>query len=446
MAQDAGVGSTSRGAGLALGTMMFLQYAVWGVWLPYLANYLMGPLEKGGLAFSGAQVGWILGLAGSIGALCAPFLAGQIADRFINAERWLGVLLVAGGVVKCATAYAHDYGAFLGLSILYSICYMPTLALTNSIALAHLRDPERSFPPIRTWGTIGWIVASTLFPLLWLQQDVRVTPLPFFFEGTPRPDAIARLGDCLLVSGVVSVGYGLWAMAMLPKTPPTRSVEHPLAFARAFLLLGHRGFLAATLAALPISMIHQVYFIRTGPLLVAAGYDESKVGPVMSIGQFSEIAVLALLGMVLKGLGYKWVVALGALAFAVRYGIFALASPDAASGEPGLKGVLAGAMVLHGVCYACFFAGLYLYIDRVSPKDVRHSAQTLFGIVILGLGPVLAGFYNEMLDAWFVREGVTAWGQLWGVQAALGVLGLLLVLGMFPGGRVEEGEARRVLG
>src|SRR6202167_3592857 len=104
--------STSTGQStrhsFSLSLMMFLQYAVWGVWLPYLANYLMGPVDQGGLGFTGAQVGWILGLAASIGPVSAPFLAGQIADRFINAEKYLALLLISGGVVKFVTAYVHD--------------------------------------------------------------------------------------------------------------------------------------------------------------------------------------------------------------------------------------------------------------------------------------------------------------------------------------------------
>jgi len=231
-----------------LSLMMFLQYAVWGVWLPYLANYLQASVEAGGLGFSGAQVGWILGLAGSIGAVTAPFLAGQIADRFLNAEIYLGILLIVGGVIKYLTYYAHDYTTFLLLSIAYSIAYMPTLALTNSIAFAHLDRPEKQFPPVRLWGTIGWIVASNVFPLLWLQTDLRLTWLPPFVTGQMKPDAPALMGDCLRVSGIMAVFYGLWSILFLPRTPPKREAEHPLAFLRAFGLLRHaRSFMTGRL-------------------------------------------------------------------------------------------------------------------------------------------------------------------------------------------------------
>lgn len=418
--------------GARLSLMMFLQYAVWGVWLPYLANYLTSPLESGGLGFTGRQVGWLLGLAGSIGAVTAPFLAGQIADRFINAEKYLGLLLIVGGCVKFATYYVHDYPTFLALSVLYSVAYMPTLALTNSIAFAHLSDPERRFAPIRTWGTIGWIVASNAFPLLWLQSNLHLTALPPFVAGAEKANATALFADCLRVAGAVSVLYGAWAMFFLPKTPPTRSVENPLAFAKAFGLLRRPGFLVVTLAALPISMIHQVFFIRTGPFLESIGFSKAHIGPVMSIGQFSEILVLALLGFLLVRLGYRWTLALGCLAYAARFAIFAVATPET-------RPMVGAAMALHGLCYGCFFAGAYIYVDRVAPTDIRHSAQTVFGIIILGVGPVLAAVYNdglEQLARGFDASGPFRWAPLWWAQAAVGLSAAALVALAFRPGAI----------
>ncbi len=425
-----------RSPTVLLSVMMFLQYAAWGVWLPYLANYLGGPVADGGLGFTGGQIGWILGLAGSIGAISAPFLAGQIADRFINAEVYLGLLLIIGGVTKYATYYAHSYPAFLALSILYSIAYMPTLALTNSIAFAHLTQPEKQFPRVRLWGTIGWIVASNAFPLIWLQTNLQGTWLPPFVEGTPKPNSLALVGDCLRVAGVIAVAYGLFAILALPRTPPKREAENPLAFAKAFALLKHPGFLVVTIAALPISMIHQVYFFRTGPFLEAIGFKLAHVGPVMSIGQFSEIAFLAMLGLLLLRLGYRWTLALGGLAYVLRFAVFAVGTEETRS-------LVAVANALHGLCYGCFFAGAFLYVERVAPPDIRHSAQTVFGIIILGLGPVLAGFYNEeVLDALKTDRGAPDYAAIWWIQAAVAAASTLFIAAAFrPGIRPHAREA-----
>jgi nucleoside transporter len=379
-----------RSAAPRLAVMMFLQYAVWGVWLPYLANYLGAAPEAGGLGFTGTQIGWLLGLAGSIGAIAAPLIAGQLADRVMNAERALALLLLLGGITKWITAYQTGYGAWMVLSILYSVLYMPTLALTNSVAFANLDDPEKKFPPVRALGTVGWIVASVAFPLVWMQTDVGAVGSWPFLAGVDRPDATARIADALVVSGVVSIGYAAYCLLVLPRTPPRKDAAHPLAFAEALKLLRRPDVAVLTVAALLIAMIHQCYFFRTGPFLEhAIGVGAGQVGPIMALGQISEIAVLAVLGWFLKSLGYKTVLCLGAASYALRYGIFSL--------EPSTD-VVKAAMLLHGMNYGFFFAGSFLYIERVAPPPIRHSAQTAFGIVILGAGPILAGFYNGFFD------------------------------------------------
>jgi len=431
-------GSTSRFAGLTLSMMMFLQYAVWGVWLPYLSSYLQGPIASGGLGFTGEQVGWILGLAGSIGAIAAPFLAGQIADRFINAETYLGILLIVGGVIKFLTFYVHDYTTFLIMSVAYSVVYMPTLALTNSIAFAHLRHPETSFPLVRVWGTIGWIVASNLFPLLWLQHSLSLTWMPPFLAGTEKENATALFGDCLRVSGVMAVAYGAWAMLMLPRTPPNRQAENIFAFARAFALLKRPSAAVCMVAALLISMIHQVYFIRTSPFLESIGFEKARTGPIMSIGQFAEIIVLGMLGWILATLNYRWTLVMGCVAYALRFGIFALATEDS-------KPIVLAAMALHGFCYACFFAASFVYIERIASADIRHSAQTVYGIVILGAGPILAGFYNgwlETLGTPAVKGQSFNYEAIWWVQSAIGMVMAIFVAALF---RSEIARVRPVM-
>lgn len=417
-------------AGMRLSVMMFLQYAVWGVWLPLLARYLGAPEEAGGLGFSGAEIGWILGLAGSIGALTGPFIAGQVADRYMNAERALALLLVLGGIVQYILSAQTSYAAWMILSILYSVLYMPTLALTNSVAFANLDDPERKFPPVRSLGTIGWIVASVAFPLIFMTipETIGSQKAWPFIGGESRPDAIAQIAVALKVSGVASIIYAVYAVLVLPKTPPKKVVEHPLAFAEAFSLFRRLDFTVLTLAALVISMIHNCYFIRTPSYIVdAVGFTDDKIGPVMAIGQVSEIVVLAVLGLFLKKLGYKWVLILGAMSFALRYGMFAYVL----SAETPSKATVQGAMLLHGLNYGFFFAGSFLYVEKIAPKNIRHSAQTVFGIIILGAGPVMAGFYNGLFDRFKDASDAQQYGQFWWTQSALAVVAMLVILVLF---------------
>jgi len=372
-----------------LGTMMFLQYALWGAWLPVTARYLSASISDGGLGFSGSQIGMILGLAGSIGAIAAPFIAGQIADRYFSTERILAFLVTAGGIVKWYTSLQTDYQSWLILSILYSILYMPTLALSNSITFSHIDDQEDDFPKIRVWGTIGWIVASWAFPMIWLQTDLQFQSMPPFIVGEEVPDVTARLGDALKFSGGISIIYGAFCF-LLPNTPPKDNASESLAFKKAFELFKYSSFTILVISSLAVSIIHQIYFLQTAPFLSYIGIPDSQIGPAMTIGQFAEILTMAYLGYFLKNIGFKKVITIGIAAYCLRYAIFGT--------ELLPVWVMIISQAFHGFCYAFFFAAAYVYVDKLAEEDVRHSAQTVFGIIILGGGPVIGGWLSGYLQ------------------------------------------------
>jgi nucleoside transporter len=406
-----------------LGLMMFLQYAVWGAWLPLAARYLSAGTAEGGLGFTGAQIGMILGLAGSIGAIASPFIAGQLADRYFSTERFLAFLLALGGAVKWITAAQTDYGAWLVLSIAYSVVYMPTLALSNSMAFANLDQPDAQFPRVRVWGTIGWIAVSWVFPMLYLQTGLQFGWMPPFLTGAEVPNVTARLADSLRFSALISWGYAAYCL-MLPHTPPKKEGVERLAFAKAFRLLRVRSFAVLVAASLPISVIHQIYFLQTPPFLSHLGLLDSQIGPAMTIGQFSEILVMAGLGWFLARFGFRTVIAVGASAYFVRYLIWSMTALPVP--------VLVASQALHGICYACFFAAAYIYTDRVAPADVRHSAQTVFGILILGGGPVIGGWLSGALQARYtLADGAVDFGSLWRVVALIGLATAIAFVAFF---------------
>lgn len=415
--------SPGTGVAMRLSVMMFLQYAVWGAWLPVAGRYLSASVAEGGLGFSGAQIGTILGLAGSIGAVAAPFIAGQVADRYFRAERFLAFLMVLGGALKWYTATRTDYASWLWLSIAYSVVFMPTLALSNSIAFAHLRDAGAEFPKVRVWGTIGWIAASWVFPMIWLQQSLSLGAMPPFLTGPEVEGVTSRLADALKFSGMLAFVYAGFAAFLLPATPPKSEGGDALAFAGAFGLLRYRSFAVLVLASLAVSIIHQIYFIQTGPFFSAIGLADSEIGPAMTIGQFSEIAVMAGLGWMLMKFGVRNVLMLGAVAYFLRYGIWAL------DGLP--MQVHVASQALHGVCYACFFATAFIYVDRIAPAEIRHSAQTVFGIIILGGGPVIGGWLQGVLVERFATESDPGFTGLWATLSVIGLVTTVFVFFLF---------------
>jgi nucleoside transporter len=397
-----------------LSLMMFLQYAVWGAWLPVAARYLSASTADGGLGFTGSQIGLILGLAGSIGAIASPFIAGQLADRYFNTERFLALLLAIGGVIKWVTSTQTAYPAWLWLSIAYGVVYMPTLALSNSMAFANLKDPDGEFPRVRVWGTIGWIAVSWIFPMIYLQTNLRFGLMPPFLTGPELPNVTHRLADSLRFSAIISWAYAAYCL-FLPQTPPRKDAVESLAFAKAFRLLKEPSFAVLVAASLPISIIHQIYFLQTPPFFSHLGLLDSQIGPAMTIGQFSEIVVMGLLGWFLTRFGFRAVITVGAFAYFIRYLIWSMPSLPVA--------VLVSSQALHGICYACFFAGAYIYTDRVAPPDVRHSAQTVFGILILGGGPVLGGLLSGILQARYtLAGGGVDFASLWRVVAFMGLV------------------------
>ena len=405
-----------------LGTMMFLQYALWGAWLPVTARYLSASISDGGLGFSGTQIGMILGLAGSIGAIASPFIAGQIADRYFSTERILAFLVTAGAIVKWVTASQTDYQSWLVLSIIYSVLYMPTLALSNSITFAHIDDQENNFPKIRVWGTIGWIVASWAFPMIWLQTDLQLQWMPPFVVGAEVPNVTSRLADALKFSSIISISYGAFCF-LLPPTPPKRDAVEKLAFKKAFDLFQYSSFTILVIASLAVSIIHQIYFLQTGPFLSHIGIPDSQIGPAMTIGQFAEILAMAYLGFFLKRLGFKKVITIGIAAYFFRYAIFGTAMLPV--------WIIVVSQVFHGFCYAFFFATAYIYVDKLADQDVRHSAQTVFGIIILGGGPVIGGWLSGYLQNMYTVDNVFSFSNFWYTLSAIGLVATTFFLMLF---------------
>ncbi|MBA3438838.1 MAG: MFS transporter [Pyrinomonadaceae bacterium] len=359
-----------------LSVMMFLQYMIWGSWYPVLSTYMEGN------GFSGVQIGMIYSLL-PVGCMIAPFAGGQLADRYVSTEKLIAVLHLVGGVILCVTASASSYANMLPLMFLWSFAYAPTLALTNSITFHHLPDAENKFGLVRVFGTLGWIAVGLL-----------LTGLRIMW---PEKDGLPGLGgaDSLWLGGFISLALGCFCFA-LPHTPPARTGSSPWAFLAAFKMLRDPSFAIFIAIAFVVATELMFYYVLTGPFLLTTGISSTNIPAVMTIAQITEIGTMLALPWLLRHWGIRRTMALGILAWPIRYAVFAY-------GEP--TWLIVAALTLHGLCYVCFFVVSFIYVNSVASPDIRASAQAFITFVTLG-----AGMYFGSLFAGFIRDYFTTGG------------------------------------
>jgi nucleoside transporter len=409
---------------LRFSLLMFLEYAVLGAWMAVLPVYLQASTAAGGLGFEAYQVGRVIGLAGAIGAITAPLVAGQAADRHFRTEWYMAFLLTASGLLKWYASYQTSYVEWLCLSVAFSIVYVPTLSLANSIVFHHVEDGERHFPSIRVWGTIGFIAAMWTFPWIYLERNLEFQWLPPFLAGEQVENATAQLGRCLEFSGMISLVFAGFCL-LLPKTLPTRDAAQKFAFLKALALFKKPSFAILWLITLPIIILHTIYWIHGGPFLKFLGIEDSDIAPAMSIGPIAEILFMAALGLVLKRFGARWVISVGCLSYGLRFIFFGMH-------ETLPVPFLLATQALHGVGVAAFVAGAFIYADRVADADVRHSVQALLALSIFGVAPTLAGELYPVFTDWSKdAAGELNHAHFWYIMAAIGLVSTVVFALLF---------------
>ena len=401
--------------------------------LPIAGRFLTASAEVGGLGFSENQSGAIVGTAAALGAICSPFIV-QFADRRVSAQRFLGALMLVGGVLKLIVYPQTDFAVWLVLSALFTLAFMPAAAICNALPMRHLENAERQFPSVRLWAAVAWVSLGWLFSLVMLKTNVSLHYLPPFFKGDEAPMIGAAMRASVLWSGALAVVYGLWAFFCLPDTPPERAeqeaaAKEKAAAAEAFGLFKVRSFAVLLGVSLIISASHSIYFMQCAKFLSRAGLDDAYIMPAMAIGQFCEVLMYVVLGRVLPRLGFRWVIGLGIAGFVLRFLLFGTVDLPIQ--------VMIAAQALHGLCYPFFFAACFMYVDRVAPPRIRNSAQSIYNFVFYGLGPLLAVGLNGLLAGQYASGKtleLAEFSKFWYTLAGLSVAALVIFLGLF---RVE---------
>lgn len=363
-----------------LSLMMLIQFFIWGTWNVTAPNYLTT------VGFKPEHIGWIY-FVGPIAGIISPFFVGTIADRFFPAQRVLGTLHLGGAALMVVAILMMKQGAapmvIIGMIFLHMLCFYPTLALTNTIAMRNMSDTELEFPRIRVQGTIGWIVAG--LTLTFLNYDTKI--------------------DMFYLSAGSAALLGVVSFLLLPHTPPVATGKADLRQILgldAFAMLKNPSYLifliCSTLICIPLSFYYQI----TSRIVEMS---EMPIGQTMTYGQMSEIIFMLAMPLFFARLGVKKMLAVGMLAWVIRYALFAFGAPSQ------LSIMIILGIVLHGICYDFFFVTGQIYTDQAAPPELRGQAQGLLVLFTLGLGMAIGAWVAGKVEAWCTPDVSVAAGE-----------------------------------
>lgn len=380
----------NTGASLAL--MMFMEYFIWGSWYVTMGTYMGGHLHS-----SGVQVGAAYS-ALAIATMISPFFVGMIADRYFSAQRIMGILhLIGGALLYTATAISEN-NTFYWIILLYSLVYMPTIALSNSVAFGQMSDPGKQFPWIRVFGTLGWIVAGVLIGQL----------------------GIEKTNTTFIMASVVSAALGLYSF-LLPNTPPKGKAAGASASkalgTEAFVLFKNKPYLifiiAAILVCIPLSFYYGFANLFLNELKV------ENAATKMTLGQISEAVFIIAIPFLFNRIGVKNMLLMGMTAWILRYICFA-------NGDTGANmWMLYAGIILHGICYDFFFVTGYMYTEKKAGEKIKNAAQGLFTFATYGVGMFIGTWFSGVVvDKYKISDTSHNWNGIWMVPAyiAIGVL------------------------
>lgn len=416
---------TGKSATVPLSVMMFLQFFIWGAW--YVSQ--TGFMKASGM---GDLIPWAY-TVGPIAAIISPFFLGMIADRYFASQKVLGVLHILGALaIAAAPGAARAYAGgskilepYILVLMAHMLCYMPTLGLTASLSMHHMTKPERQFPIVRVWGTIGWIVGNIVVSGNLKPWGLDVS---WIAEGDKSPAQF-------YVTAIAGVLLGIYSF-MLPNTPPPlagrrASVREVLGL-DAISLLAKPSYLVFIVCSFLLCIPLAGYYNFARNYVEASGFQNATL--TMSYGQMSEIIFMLVMPLCFARLGVKWMLAVGMLAWVVRYGLFAGAAHDHTAW------MVIGAVLLHGVCYDFFFVTGMVYVDRAAPPTIRGQAQGFLVLVTQGLGlGVGAQAFGALVGHFTVKTPgvsgalveVVGWKSIWMYPALFAGAILLIFISLF---------------
>jgi nucleoside transporter len=382
--------------------MMFLLYFIWGSWYGQMSKYMFNSLHATGVQVGGAYAAF------SIAMIIAPFFVGMIADRYFAAQKVLGVMSLAGAALLYLITGIKDADTFFWVILAYCITFAPTMALTTSIAMQHVKDTEKDFPTIRVMGTVAWIVVSNIIGYYGFGDSVMI----------------------FKISMIAAAILGVYSF-FLPNTPPkpnTSTTFSDILGLDAFKLFKDRSFAIFFISSLLICIPLSFYYAMANPSLTDSGM--TNVENKMSLGQASEVIFMLLIPFAFRKFGVKWILIVGLIAWIVRFIGFGY-------GDASSEWLLYMAILLHGVCYDFFFVTGQIYTDSKAGEKYRSSAQGLITIATYGIGMGIGSWIAGIVADQYTVNGVKDWTSIWMVPAAIAALVLVLFVLFFKDNKVK---------
>lgn len=383
--------------GIILASMMFLQYYVWGSWYVTMGTFMTRILGSTGIQIGAAYS------ALAIATMISPFFVGMIADRFFAAQKVMGVLHLIGAVLLFIASKITTNAPFYWIIMLYSLAYMPTIALSNSVAFRQMSDPGKQFPVIRVFGTIGWVISGFMIALFGIEQ----TPGTFY------------------MASIVSLALGLYSF-LLPDTPPqakTPSSARSVMGIDAFILFRDKPYLIFFVAAIFVCIPLSFYFGFANLFLNQAGMPNAA--GKMVYGQISEALFILAIPFLFNRIGVKKMLLIGMTAWLLRYLCFAYGNMGA-----NLWMLYTG-IILHGVCYDFFFVTGYMYTEKKSNERIKNAAQGLFTFVTYGLGMFIGTWVSGFVTTYYSEGQVYQWRSIWFIPAYIAFAVLICFIFFF---------------
>jgi nucleoside transporter len=387
--------------GVSLAFMMFLEYFIWGAWYVTMGTYMGEHLHASGVEIGAAYS------ALAIATMISPFFIGMIADRYFAAQRIMGVMHLVGAALLFMATTINSNGAFYWVVLVYSLLYMPTIALSNSVAFHQMSDPGRQFPWIRVFGTLGWIVAGLLIGNL----------------------GIEKTASTFHLAAGASVLLGLVSFA-LPNTPPkgvtAGSSASKALGAEAFVLFKNRPYLIFFIAAILVCIPLSFYYGFANPFLNELGMKNAA--GKMILGQVSEAVFILAIPFLFNSIGVKKMLLLGMCAWILRYVCFAYGNLDSGTW------MLYAGIILHGVCYDFFFVTGYMYTEKKAGEKIKNAAQGLFTFATYGVGMFIGTWFSGyVVDSYSVKGATIThdWKGIWLVPAYIAAAVLIYFILFF---------------